>query len=29
MVKNWGRIGEYRELGEVMGCGLIGEFLVV
>ena len=29
MVKNWWRIGECRELGKVMGGGLIGEFLVV
>ena len=29
MGKNWGRMEEYRELGKVMGGGLIGEFLVV
>ena len=27
--KHWGRMGEYRELGKVMGGGFIGEFLVV
>ena len=29
MGKNWGRIGEYKKFGKVMGSGLIGEFLVV
>ena len=29
MEKIWGRTGEYRELGKIMGGGLIGEFLGV
>ena len=29
MGKNWGKMGEYKERGKVMGGGLIGEFLVV
>ena len=29
MGKNWERMGEYREIGKVIGGRLIGEFSVV